>query len=89
MGFRKGSAYARGPVKSAIVGVADLFALRGVRRSRQGFQRLDALPEVERLTSLSRDSLTRHHKDKIVALSPRRRGMKLRDALAIANGGAT
>ena len=44
------------------------------------------LPEVEKITSLSSDSLSRHHRDKIVNLSPQRRGMKLRDALAIANG---
>jgi hypothetical protein len=44
------------------------------------------LPEVEKITSLSSDTLKRHHPDKIVKLSPRREGMKLRHALAIANG---
>ena len=49
-------------------------------------ERVLPLLEVEKITSLSSDSLSRHHKDKIVNLSPRRVGMKLRDALAIANG---
>ena len=44
------------------------------------------MSEVEEITSLSVDSLNRHHKEKIVELSPRRRGMKLKDALAIARG---
>jgi hypothetical protein len=44
------------------------------------------LPKVEKITNLSRDGLQRHHPSKIVRLSPRRVGMKLRDALAIANG---
>jgi hypothetical protein len=44
------------------------------------------LPEVQELTGLSRDSLTRHHRDKIVQLTPRRCGMKLRDVLTIVNG---
>jgi hypothetical protein len=49
-------------------------------------ERVLSLPEVERITNLSVDSLNRHHKEKIVELSPRRRGMRLRDALAIARG---
>ena len=49
-------------------------------------ERVLSMPEVEEITSLSVDSLNRHHKEKIVELSPRRRGMKLRDALAIARG---
>jgi predicted DNA-binding transcriptional regulator AlpA len=49
-------------------------------------ERVLELPEVEELTSLSADSIKRHHRDKLVNLSPRRLGMKLRNALAIANG---
>jgi hypothetical protein len=49
-------------------------------------ERILPIPKVEEITSLSHDSLERHHKDKIVNLSPRRRGMKLRDVLAIVNG---
>jgi hypothetical protein len=49
-------------------------------------ERVISIAEAERLTSLSRDGLQRHHRDKIVRLSPRRVGMRLRDALAIANG---
>jgi hypothetical protein len=43
---------------------------------------------AEKITSLSADSLRRNHPSLIVKLSPRRDGMKLRDALAIANGTA-
>jgi hypothetical protein len=39
-----------------------------------------------KVAGISRDGLQRHHRDRIVQLSPRRVGMKLRDALAIANG---
>jgi hypothetical protein len=49
-------------------------------------ERVIPLLEVTEITSLSRDSLQRHHKDKIVDLSPRRRGMKMRHVLAITNG---
>jgi hypothetical protein len=50
-------------------------------------ERVLPLEEVARITDLSRDTLRRHHADKIVKLSPRRCGMKLRNALSIANGG--
>jgi hypothetical protein len=49
-------------------------------------ERVLPLPEVEEMTSLSRDSLDRHHSNKIVDLSPRRRGMRVKDVLAIING---
>jgi hypothetical protein len=42
--------------------------------------------QVERITNLSWDSIKRHYRDKIVELSPKRRGMKLRNALIIAAG---
>ena len=51
-------------------------------------ERVVPLTEAERITTLSHDSLKRHHKDKIVVLSPRRIGMRLRDVLAIVNGEA-
>jgi hypothetical protein len=41
------------------------------------------LAQVTELTTLSADSLKRHHADKIKRLSPRRLGMRLADALAI------
>ena len=59
------------------------------KTERQSWLELESvkpLPEVEKITSLSTDTLKRHHPDKIVKLSPRREGMKLRHALAIANG---
>jgi hypothetical protein len=49
-------------------------------------ERVVPLSEVEEITSLSHDSISRHHKDKIVALTPTRRGMRLKDVLAITRG---
>jgi hypothetical protein len=46
-------------------------------------ERIIMLDEVAKLTSLSVDTLERHYSDRIVHPSPRRRGMKLRNALAI------
>ena len=46
-------------------------------------ERIVPLDEVVRLTSLSEDSLRRHHAHLIRKLSPRRNGMKLRDVFAI------
>ncbi|MCK1639096.1 hypothetical protein IVA95_16165 [Bradyrhizobium sp. 157] len=43
-------------------------------------------PDIEAITSLSIDSLHRYYAKYIVKLSPRRSGMKLRHALAIASG---
>jgi hypothetical protein len=43
---------------------------------------------VEEITSLSGDNLRRNYPDYVVKLSPRRDGMKLKHALAIANGTA-
>lgn len=55
---------------------------------------LDALPpvellrvvpmdEAERLSSLSIDTLEREHSDKIVKISPRRKGMRVAHALLL------
>jgi hypothetical protein len=41
------------------------------------------LKESAELSSLSEDNLIRNHPDKIVRLSPRRLGMKRRDALSL------
>ena len=41
------------------------------------------LEQVTELTTLSADSLKRHHADKVRRLGPRRLGMRLGDALAI------
>ena len=46
-------------------------------------------PTVEELTSLSADSVQRHYPHLICRPSPGRVGMKMKDALAIANGTAT
>ena len=42
------------------------------------------LKEASRLSGLSIDSIKRHHSDKIIELSPRRRGMRVRDVLMLA-----
>jgi hypothetical protein len=48
-------------------------------------QRIVDLKEASRLSGLSVDSIKRHHSDKIIDLSPRRRGMRVRDALMLAD----
>jgi hypothetical protein len=47
-----------------------------------------SLREVEKLTSLDRDTLTRVYPEFIVRLSPKRYGMKFRDILKIMSGKA-
>jgi hypothetical protein len=49
-------------------------------------QRIIDLKEVSRLTNLSVDTLKRRYAQKILRLSPRRLGMRVRDALTIADG---
>jgi hypothetical protein len=46
-------------------------------------RKIITLERVTELTTLSEDSLKRHHADKILHLGPRRLGMRLADALAI------
>ena len=46
------------------------------------------MPVVEKITSLSGDNIRRNYSKYVVKLSPRRDGMKLKHALAIANGTA-
>jgi hypothetical protein len=41
------------------------------------------IEQVAELTTLSPDSIKRHHADKIRQLGPRRQGIRLGDALAI------
>jgi hypothetical protein len=48
---------------------------------------LQGVPSAESVTGLSMWTIRRNFLQLVVALSARRRGMKLRDALAIANGG--
>jgi hypothetical protein len=45
--------------------------------------RIISLQEAEKVSSLSVDSWKRHHADKFVELSPRRLGVRLRDALML------
>jgi hypothetical protein len=46
--------------------------------------RIITFQEAEKVSSLSADAWKRNHPDKIVELSPRRRGIRLRDALMLA-----
>jgi hypothetical protein len=43
--------------------------------------RIVSITEASKLSNLSPDTLRRVHRDKIVRLSPRREGMRIRDAL--------
>jgi hypothetical protein len=45
--------------------------------------RIAPLPEAARLSSLSDDSLVRYHGDKLIDLGPKRRGMRVIDALML------
>jgi hypothetical protein len=44
-------------------------------------ERIVSLAEGAELSSLSEDSLIRHHRDKLIKLSPGRYGLRIRDAL--------
>ncbi len=46
-------------------------------------ERIVPLDQAAELSTLSLDTLEREHADKIIVLSPRRRGMRLRDALLL------
>jgi hypothetical protein len=46
-------------------------------------QRIVSLAEAARLSGLSIDTIKRRHADKVIELSPRRRGIRLRDALML------
>jgi hypothetical protein len=46
-------------------------------------QRILTLAQASEVSGLSVDSLKRHHASKIIALSPRRQGMRVVDALML------
>jgi hypothetical protein len=50
---------------------------------RLELERIISLEEAEKVSSLSPDSWKRSHSDKIIKLSPRRLGVRLRDALML------
>jgi hypothetical protein len=56
------------------------------RKRRSGSGKEDDRRSVEEITNLSHDTLRRRFPKLIKKLSDRRRGMKLRDALEIADG---
>jgi hypothetical protein len=47
-------------------------------------EQIVSLQKAEKLSGLSSDSWKRHHPDKIIELSPRRLGVRLRHALMLA-----
>lgn len=46
-------------------------------------RRVVSLQEAARLSGMSTDTIKRRHRNKIINLSPRRRGMRLGDALSL------
>jgi hypothetical protein len=52
--------------------------------SQLELSRIVAMSEAERLSGLSHDTLRRRYPEKIIQLSPRRLGMRVRDALMLA-----
>jgi hypothetical protein len=52
-------------------------------RPERELDRIVELPEASRLSSLSVDTIKRRHADKLIKLSPRRIGMRVRDALML------
>jgi hypothetical protein len=46
-------------------------------------QRIVSLQEAARLAGCSQDTLRRNHRDKIVKVSDRRQGMRIKDALML------
>ena len=67
----------------ALIGVGEIDRIE----RRSNFPEIDPLDRIisisraSELNDLSEDSLRRHHSDKIIELSPRRKGMRMRDAL--------
>jgi hypothetical protein len=56
----------------------------GLSLSRElELERIISLQEAGKISNLSPDSWKRHHRDKLVELSPRRLGVRLRDALML------
>jgi hypothetical protein len=47
-------------------------------------ERIASMAEIRHLTGLSRDTIVRHHGNKLIRLSARRVGMKIKDVLALA-----
>jgi hypothetical protein len=58
--------------------------LDSIRPTWTELHRVVDLKEASRLSGLSVDTIKRHHRDKVIDLSPRRRGMRVRDALMLA-----
>lgn len=61
----------------------ELQALKETLDTRSDLDRIVPLAEAAQRSSLSKDTLLRTHRDKIIRLSERRFGMKLRDVLSL------
>ena len=46
-------------------------------------ERIVTLQQAEKISTISVDGQKRHHRDKIIQLSPKRLGMRLKDALML------
>jgi hypothetical protein len=46
-------------------------------------ERVLSMPEIMRLTTLSHDTIVKHYRHRLVRISPRRIGMRLKDVLQI------
>jgi hypothetical protein len=57
------------------------FTDRPLLSPERELDKIISLEQVEEVSTLSLDSIKRHHADKLIRLSPRRFGMRLRDAL--------
>jgi hypothetical protein len=57
------------------------FIDRPILSPERELDRIISLEQVEEVSTLSPESIKRHHADKLVRLSPNRVGMRLRDAL--------
>jgi hypothetical protein len=57
------------------------FTDRPLLSPERELDKIISLEQVEEVSTLSPDSIKRHHADKLIRLSPRRFGMRLRDAL--------
>lgn len=59
-----------------------------IRPGWMELEKIVGMNEAASLSGVSEDTLKRHHSDKIIRLSPRRLGMRVRDALRLKDAAA-
>jgi len=64
--------------------MSDIAAAEKAELSSLERERIVTLDEASRLSSQSVDTLRRRHRDKIIQLTPRRQGMRIKHALMLA-----